>query len=266
MSILTGVGAHQGRVAVVTGAASGIGRATVERLVAEGACVVAVDRAQSLSWAESNARIAICPGDVTDEACNANAVQSATERFGRLDTLVCNAGIAMSGDLLSMPMSQFDRVMDVNVRAVVLGVRAAVPAMKAAGGGSIVVTASTSGTGGDPGMWPYNTSKAAVINLVRALALDLGIANIRVNAVCPGPTETGMTQGIQSVPAVYESLRSRIALQRWGQSHEIAAAISFLASADAGFITGVSLPVDGGMTASTGQFLPPHRQPESDPS
>lgn len=258
------MGIHEGRVAIVTGAASGIGRAAVERFVAEGASVVAVDRAEELSWAENNVRIVMCGGDVTDEACNANAVRTAVERFGRLDVLVCNAGIPMSGDLLSLPMSDFDRVMDVNVRAVVLGVRASVSAMKEVGGGSIVVTASTSGTGGDPGMWPYNASKAAAINLVRAMALDLGADNIRVNAVCPGPTETGMTQRIRSVPAVYEGLRSRIALQRWGQSHEIAAVISFLASADASFITGAAIPVDGGMTASTGQFLPPQRHPESE--
>ncbi len=258
------MGAHEGRVAIVTGAASGIGRATVERFLAEGASVVAVDRAEGLSWAQNNARIALCAGDVTDETCNANAVRIAREQFGRLDVLVCNAGIPMSGDVLSMPMAQYDRVMDVNVRAIVLGVRAAVPALRESGAGSIVVTASTSGTGGDPGMWPYNTSKGAAINLVRALALDLGVDNIRINAVCPGPTETGMTQRIQSVPAVYEGLRTRIPLLRWGLSREVAAAISFLASTDASFITGAAVPVDGGLTASTGQFLPPQRQPESE--
>jgi len=168
----------------------------------------------------------------------------------------------MSGDLLTMPMSELDRVLDVNVKAVVLGVRAAVPAMRLQGRGSVVVTASTSGTGGDPGMWPYNTSKAAVLNLVRAMALDLGLDGIRVNAVCPGPTETGMTRRIRSMPEVYDGLRSRIPLQRWGQSSEIAAVISFLASADASFVTGAAIPVDGGLTASTGQFLPRQGQVE----
>ena len=249
---------------MVTGAASGIGRAVVERIVAEGGSVVAVDRAEeALSWAQNNGHIACFIGDVTDAACNDGAVALALERFGRLDSMVCNAGIPMSGDLLTMPMSELDRVLDVNVKAVVLGVRAAVPAMRLQGRGSVVVTASTSGTGGDPGMWPYNTSKAAVLNLVRAMALDLGLDGIRVNAVCPGPTETGMTRRIRSMPEVYDGLRSRIPLQRWGQSSEIAAVISFLASADASFVTGAAIPVDGGLTASTGQFLPRQGQVES---
>ena len=108
-------------------------------------------------------------------------------------------------------------------------------------------------------MWPYNTSKGAVVNLVRAAALDLGADAIRVNAVCPGPTETGMTARLQHLPEAYEGLRRRIALQRWGQASEVAAVISFLASADASFVTGAVIPVDGGITANTGQFLPRER-------
>ena len=251
------MGAHDGRVAVVTGAASGIGRAAAERIVAEGGSVVACDRDEAqLTWAADNDRIATVTGDVTDVATNERAVSVAIERFGRVDAIVLNAGIAMSGDLLTMPIEQFDRVIDVNVRAVVLGMRAAIPDMRRAGGGAIVVTASTSGLGGDPNMWPYNTSKGAVINLVRATAIDLAADNIRVNAVCPGPTETGMTIGIRHVPEIYDGLRRHIPMQRWGKPSELAAAISFLASPDASFITGVALPVDGGITANTGQFLP----------
>ena len=251
------MGAHDGRVAVITGAASGIGRAAAERIVAEGGSVVACDRDEAqLTWAADNDRIATVTGDVTDAATNERAVSVAIERFGRVDAIVLNAGIAMSGDLLTMPIEQFDRVIDVNVRAVVLGMRAAIPDMRRQGGGAIVVTASTSGIGGDPNMWPYNTSKGAVINLVRATAIDLAADNIRVNAVCPGPTETGMTIGIRHVPEIYDGLRRHIPMQRWGQPSELAAAISFLASPDASFITGVALPVDGGITANTGQFLP----------
>ena len=251
------MGMHAGRVAVVTGAASGIGRAAAERIVAEGGSVVVVDRAaDAFGWADGIDRMAVLAGDITDAAVNHSAVALAIERFGRLDAAVLNAGIPMSGDLMTMPMEQLQQVLDVNVVAVVLGIRAAVPAMRTSGGGSIVVTASTSGIGGDPGMWPYNTSKGAVVNLVRAAALDLGADAIRVNAVCPGPTETGMTARMATLPAVYEDLRRRIALQRWGKAAEVAAVISFLASADASFVTGAIIPVDGGITASTGQFLP----------
>lgn len=249
------------RVAIVTGAASGIGRATVERLVAAGTSVVAVDRDRIL-WAEPLASaVAIVVGDVADPETNAAAVLAALDTFGRLDAAVFNAGVSMSGDLLGLPLEQFDRAIEVNVRAVAIGMRAVAPAMRAAGGGGgrggrIVVTASTSGIGGDPNMWAYNTAKGAVINLVRAAAVDLGADGITVNAVCPGPTETAMTSAISTMPDVYEGLRRRIPLQRWGRPEEIAAVIAFLVSDDASFVNGAIIPVDGGITANTGQFLP----------
>ena len=157
-------------------------------------------------------------GDVTSERSNADAVAAALTRFGRLDTAVFNAGIPMSGDLLDLPMEEFDRTIAVNVRAVVLGIRSVVPQMRLAGAGRIIVTASTSGIGGDPNMWAYNASKGAVINLVRATAVDLGPDNITVNAVCPGPTETGMTAQSRAMPERHEQLRRTIPLQRWGRA------------------------------------------------
>jgi meso-butanediol dehydrogenase / (S,S)-butanediol dehydrogenase / diacetyl reductase len=253
------------RVAIVTGAASGIGRATVERLVAAGVNVVAVDLDRDrFGWLVAQGiddSVEVVVGDVTDSALNAAAVATALERFGRLDAAVFNAGVSMSGDLLDLPMEQFDRALDINVRAVALGMRSVVPTMRAAGVGRIVVTASTSGIGGDPNMWAYNTSKGAVINLVRAAAVDLGPDNITVNAVCPGPTETEMTARIKGAPQVHDRLRRAVPLQRWGQPAEIAAVIAFLVSSEASFVNGAVIPVDGGITASTGQFLPRGNMP-----
>ncbi|MFK7919319.1 MAG: SDR family NAD(P)-dependent oxidoreductase [Ilumatobacter sp.] len=252
------------RVTIVTGAASGIGRAAVERLVEQGGSVVAVDRsADSFDWLDSDQeRVAVVAGDVTDPATNEAAVATAVERFGRLDAAVFNAGVSMGGDLLDLPLEQFDRAIDVNVRAVVLGIRAVTPTLRDQGdGGRIVVTASTSGIAGDPNLWAYNTSKGAVVNLVRAAALDLGPDGITVNAVCPGPTDTAMTSRLVDLPEAYEELRRRIPVKRWGRPEEIAAAIAFLVSVDASFVNGAILPVDGGVGANVGLFTP--REPTS---
>ena len=144
----------------------------------------------------------------------------------------------------------------VNLRAVVLGVRAALPALRKASDPAIAVTASVSGLGGDPGLWAYNAAKGGVVNFVRSAALELGRQGIRVNAVCPGPTHTGMTQGILQSPAVHEELRRHVPLGRWGEPEEIAAVLTFLTSPAASFVNGAIVPVDGGVFAGSAQFTP----------
>ena len=245
---------HEKRAVWVTGAASGIGRFAAEEILREGGSVVASDLpVADFSWADGIENIVCVTGNVSDREHNALAVETAVDQFGHLDGAVLNAGMAGRIDLFDGDMEFFDEVMDVNVRAVILGIRECASVMRP--GSAITVTASTSGMRGDPGMWVYNTSKAAVINLVRSVSMDLAAKGIRINAVCPGPTETGMTTRFEG--EVYDDMRRRIPLQRWGNASEIAAAHSFLLSSKASFITGAHLPVDGGMSANSGQFTPP---------
>jgi len=251
--------ANAGQVVVVTGAASGIGRALCERLAAGGASAVAVDLdAGKLAWTKNADRIISLAGDITEEKTNAAMVELAVKEFGHLDAVALNAGLPSAGTIEALPLADFDRVVEVNLRGTVLGTRAAIPALRNAGGGAVIATASVSGMGGDPNMWAYNAAKGAVINYVRAAAIDLASDSIRVNAVCPGPIRTGMTEVIESLaPTVHEALRSHIPLQRWGEAMEVAAVIAFLMCPDASFVTGAIIPVDGGVSAGTGQFLPP---------
>ena len=245
----------QGRAAAITGAASGIGRAFAERVLAAGGRVLAADMdAAALAWTREHPHAFALVGDVTEEQTNAELARQARERFGALHALVLNAGLPQRGPIEDLPLADFDRALAVNLRAVVLGLRAALPLLCESEAPAVVVTASVSGLGGDPGLWPYNAAKAGAINLVRAAALDLAPRGIRVNAVCPGPIHTAMTRGVRETPQLYQSLRANIPLRRWGEPGEVAAAMDFLASPAASFITGAILPVDGGLTANTGQF------------
>ncbi len=247
------------RVAIVTGAASGIGRAAAKQILAEGGSVVLVDQRRPDTEFFSNSdstgeRTRVVVGDVTLEFTYASAVAAAQE-LGGLNAMLLNAGKVVSGTIESLGMDVFDNVIGVNLRAVVLGVRAGLPLLRKANGPAIAVTASVSGLGGDPGMWAYNTAKGGVVNFVRAAALELGRDGIRINAVCPGPTHTGMTADILQSP-VHEELRRHIPLGRWGEPEEIGSVLTFLTSPAASFVNGAIVPVDGGVFAGSAQFTP----------
>jgi NAD(P)-dependent dehydrogenase (short-subunit alcohol dehydrogenase family) len=248
------------RSAIVTGAASGIGRAAVTRLHDEGWAVLAVDiDADHLGWVgELGDATGSLVADLSTEDGNAAMVAAASERLGGIGGLVLNAGLGTAGPIETQPIADLDRILAVNVRGAILGLRAALPALRASVRAAVVVTASVSGMFGDPGMWAYNTSKAGILNFARAAAIDLGGEGIRVNAVCPGPIAgTRMTDPLeQHAPQLYEEMRGHVPLARWGRPEEVAAAIAWLLSDDASYVSGVALPVDGGVTASTGMMRP----------
>lgn len=190
--------------------------------------------------------------DVADAAAMAQAIAETVQRFGQLDVLVNNAGTYEGGDLTEVDDASWRKVMAVNVDGVFHGCRAAIPHLLKTRG-SIINTSSVSGVGGDWGGSPYCASKGAINAFTQALALDLGTQGVRVNAVLPTLTRTGMTETMTSNEALLEKFRERIALGRICEPEEVAAVIAFLASEDASFITGALIPVDGGLTAANGQ-------------
>ncbi len=247
------------RVAIVTGAGAGIGEATARMLCERGHAVIAADvSGEALAWTDGVEGVTPFVGDVSEEDDNAAMVASALDAHGRLDVLVLNAGIARrthwTGD---DAVEAFDRIMAVNARGVVLGIRHGAPAIAESGGGAIVVVGSTSGVRADPERFAYDASKAAAINAARAAALDWGVKGVRVNVMAPGPTMTAILQGGKLTPEHLDELTRNIPLQRMGTPEEQAEAICFLASPAASFITGAVLMCDGGITAQAGIFPPP---------
>jgi NAD(P)-dependent dehydrogenase (short-subunit alcohol dehydrogenase family) len=245
---------HANKVVLVTGAASGIGRAMCERFAAEGARVVAADVDPTVALVAGGlgeaARWVRC--DVSLAADVAAAVDTAVTGFGGLDVICNNAGITLPPTpLTEVSDDDYDRVQSVNARGVFLGMKYGIPAiMKTRGGGCVINTASTSSLRALAGRAAYGAAKSAVASLTQTAAVEYAAGNVRVNAICPGPTRTGIfEQARGNIPGVEEMLERQVPLGRVCEPSEIAAVASFLASEDASFMTGAIVVVDGGVTA-----------------
>ena len=245
-----------GKIVLVTGAASGIGAATARRFGAEGAHVVLVDQDEdglrTTAADLPDGFSTVKPADVGDEQQITEAIESTVRELGALDVLVNNAGTVVMADVPSTDTDEWHRVMRTDVDGVFFGSRAALPHLKKSKG-CIVNTSSVSGLAGDWKQAAYNAAKGAVTNLTRAMALDGGKDGVRVNAVAPTLTRTGMTEEMFADQDTVSEFIKRIPLGRPGEPEDVADVIAFLASDDARFVTGVTLPVDGGVTASNGQ-------------
>jgi len=242
----------ENKVAVVTGAASGFGEGMAKRFAEEGAKVVVADLngggAARVAKEIGSAAIAIA-SDVSKRSDVDAMVKAATGKFGRLDILVNNAGYThRNGDLLKVDEATFDRIYNVNMKAIYLAALAAVPVMEKQGGGSIITTASTAGLRPRPGLVWYNASKGWAINATKSMAVELAPKKIRVNCLCPVAGETGMLADFmgEDTPEKRAQFRASIPLGRLSTPLDIANAALWLASDEAEFITGVALEVDGG--------------------
>jgi 3-oxoacyl-[acyl-carrier protein] reductase len=240
----------QGRVAIVTGAASGIGQATAQLFAAEGARVLAVDLPEKgLAAAHAgHAAIAVLEKSVADHDAARLIVDTTLKQFGQLDIVMNNAGIGSNALVEAMTQDQWDRVMNVNLTAQFRLCQLAIPHLKESKAGRIINVASVMAEGTDYGLAAYCASKAGVAGLTRTLALELGKYGITANFLEPGAIETGMTRPLWDArPEVAEIWAKKSALRRLGKPIDLARGALFLASDDGGFVTGHGLVVDGGL-------------------
>lgn len=242
-----------GKAAIVTGGAHGIGLATALRLADEGARVAIVDLQAIDSPGTERGEIATWVADVADEAAVGTVVAAIEERFGPVDVLVNNAALLVAGDALDVTVEEWRRTFTVNVEGLLHMTRAVLPGMVARGTGAIVNTASVGGLFGVGGLSAYAASKGAIVNTTRQMATDFRGRGVRINCVCPGWVPTGfndpMLAGV-SDEEVAQIVATTVPAGRQGDPAEIAAAIAFLASDDASYVSGHALVVDGGLTAA----------------
>lgn len=250
-----------GKVALITGAGSGMGRATARLFATEGARVMVADidganaeeTVRRIAQASGAERAAAVVGDVSQRADAKRYVDETVERFGRLDVLVNCAGLEGFNTWLNTSDGDWERMFAVNARGPYLLVQAAVPRVAEAGGGAIVNIASAAALRGNVGLAAYSAAKAALISLTRNLAIEVAPLGIRVNAIAPGLIDTRMARvwidRIGGMDAVMERIGHNMPIHRAGRPEEIASAVAFLASSASSYITGVVLPVDGGMNA-----------------
>jgi meso-butanediol dehydrogenase / (S,S)-butanediol dehydrogenase / diacetyl reductase len=245
-----------GKVVLVTGGGSGIGRAVARAFLDNGASVAVVGRraemlAETLAGHDGERTLAL-PADLADPAAARQVVADVVARFGRLDVFVNNAARYLSAAFTEMTDDEWDDLRRTNIDAFVHLARAALPELERTGG-NVVAIGSVSGLRGDWGQAGYNATKALLMNFVQSLALDYGARGVRLNTVAPAFTHTEATQAVGTDPESLAPFVNRIALGRTAEPADIAPAVLFLASADAAYITGATLAVDGGTSASTGQ-------------
>lgn len=243
------MGVLDGKVAVITGAGSGMAKASTLAFVREGAKVLAADisGAQDQTAAEAGDAVVPCHADVTVESDVAAMIERAVSEFGRVDVLCNVAGIGSGALIADVTMDDYDKTLDVDLRGVLLGMKHVIPVMVDGGGGSIVNWSSIGGLNASPATGVYSAAKAGVIALTKAAAVEYGRKNVRANAICPGfiLTEIMGAAGLET----YEGITKKSAMRRAGQPDEVAEVAVFLASDRSSFVSGAAIPVDGGWIA-----------------